>query len=377
MSKRKYTIEREDLKLDDIKVGQEFSSYNELCYTIGIEPKQGGNSKVSQVKEIKKHIDFENIGRKKIIIKDIYIIEKTKIDARKDGNNNVYREDFLSIIIVLLRNEHRNKNKNYKLIARARLIEELGLVNNNYKKGKNNPLETAKQLNIPEQNLLDFFMISDTRMIASVESNLNFFEDRSYFNVDRVTAVRLKNKPFPRIATHDEIELIESCKNKVKKDMGLESSAEIFYRNLWKVYNEKVTEELRKRGSNILYSYKAYDFGFDREKIEELYLDKVKGRNTTFTKSRKSVNKNSRKSATESISRRQSNALERVESGKNKKYANKRDNMLLDENFEKNSKKMVSKLLHIDAEQLVFPDLEKDVCTFENYIDKNDDKFPF
>lgn len=375
MSKCKYTINREDLMLQNVEVGQEFTSYKELCEAVGIEAKQGGASRASQIKELKKHIDFQNISRKKIVITEIYLIEKPKLDARKDGNNSVYREDFLSIIIVLL----RNASKNYLLLSRAQLIKELGLVNDNYTKCKYNSLETAKKLNIPEQNLLDFFMITDTRLISNVESNLKFFKDK-YFNVDEVTAVRVKGKLYPRIATHDEKELIEICKNKAKKALGIESTAEIFSRNLWESYNEKVSEELNKRGSNITSFYSSYDFSFDRERIEELYQIHVKGRQTTRTKSRKAVNKNSRLSALESIERRKINEAKRRESGKNKKYANLRDEMIRDKNFDKYSKELVRTVININAKQISFLDDDKEqdnMCTFENYLDENTEQIPF
>lgn len=361
--------------LQNVEVGQEFTSYKDLCEAVGIEAKQGGASRVSQIKELKKHIDFQNISRKKIVITEIYLIEKPKLDARKDGNNSVYREDFLSIIIVLL----RNASKNYLLLSRAQLIRELGLVNDNYTKCKYNSLETAKKLNIPEQNLLDFFMITDTRLISNVESNLKFFKDK-YFNVDEVTAVRVKDKPYPRIATHDEKELIEICKNKAKKALGIESTAEIFSRNLWESYNEKVSEELNKRGSNIISFYSSYDFSFDRERIEELYQIHVKGRQTTRTKSRKAVNKNSRLSALESIERRKINEAKRRESGKNKKYANLRDEMIRDKNFDKYSKELVRTVININAKQISFLDNDNEqnnMCTFENYLDENPEQIPF
>ena len=349
MSKRKYTLEREDLNLNNIKKGQIVKSYRELCSLLEIKV-LSGNSKLSQIKELEQYIDFEKFEGNKLIIKDIYIIKKEKVDKRKDGNHSVYRDDFASVLSGIL---YKTKSKSY-LCSRGRLIEQLGFINENYRNCRSNLVKTAEELKIPEENLLDFYMSNDTRIIKSVESNLQYFEGRSYYFLDKVTAVCIKSEPINihRIATDDEKDLILKCANKVKLELGIQSDSEIFYKQLWNTYNDKIKEELKKRGSNILYYYKAYYFVMSRDKIEELYKKYIKDKKTTVTKSKKELNKKSKDSAMESLSTRQENAIKRISEGKNKKFAMQRDILLTDNDFKKYGKKIVNNLISTNAKTI-------------------------
>lgn len=360
----KYKIAKEDLHLENITAGQIVKNYNEFCGLLGIKPKQGGTSRVSQIRELEQYINFEKIDRCKILIKEIYTIAKPKEDKRKEGNHSVYRDELLAILIGIF----RKTKKNHLLCSRGWLIQELGFYNKNYRNCRNNVFETSKQLKIPEQNLLDFFMVNDTRIIKNVDSNLNYFSDKTYFFVNRVTAICIKSnsKEIHRIATHDEIEFISNCANQVKKDMGIQSDAEIFYRNLWDSYNSKLKDEFKKQGSNIAYYYKAYDFGFSEDVVEELYQKYIKGNSTTVGKTKKELNSKSKSAAFTSVDRRIGNAEKRIKDGKNNKFAMERDLMITDKSFKKHSKKLINNLISDNAKEI-------QLNIFEDYIPYEDE----
>ena len=355
----KYKIDRNDLDLNNIQIGQIIDSYSQLCKLLGIEPKQGGTSRVAQKKELERYIDFENITRSKILIKDIYIIPKPKIDKREEGNNAVYRDCFIVGLISLLRKNKRN----YFLCSRGFLIEQLGFVNKNYRSCRSNPKETALELKIPEANLLDFYMINNTKLIKNIESNLNYFENKSYYIVDKVTAVCIKDedRDIHRVATDDEKELILKCENEVKKNLGIQDNSEIFIKHMWTIFNDNVKQKLKDKGSNISYYYKAYYFTIYRDKIEELYQTLVKEEKSSLGKIRKEINDKYKESAINSLDSRQKNAQDRLQKGTNNKFATERDKMLTDDKFKKHGKKLINNLISKNANSIQITFFEEEI----------------
>lgn len=355
----KYKISRMDLNLDNIQVGQIISSYSQLCILLGIEPKKGGMSRVSQKKELEQYINFENITRNKILIKDIYIIPRPKVDKRMEGNNTMYRDCFIAGLISLL----RKSKKNHFLCSRGFLIEQLGFVNKNYRNCRSNPKETALELKIPEANLLDFYMINNNKLIKNIESNLDYFESKSYYFVDKVTAVCIKcdGKEEHRIATDDEKELILKCENEVKKTLGIQDNSDIFIRNMWTIFNSNVKKRLKDEGSNISYYYKAYYFAFYRDKIEELYHILVKKEESSLVKVRDEINSKYKESAMNSLDSRQKNAHDRFKRGKVNEFTIERDSMLIDNKFKKHGKKLINNLISKNANSLKVEVLEDEI----------------
>lgn len=346
----RYAIDRDDLSLENISPGQVIESYNKLCNLLGIKAKQGGDTRIAQRKELERYINFENISRNKIIINEIYLIPQPKIDKRIEGNNAVYRDYFIAGLISIL----RKCKKNYLLCSRGYLIEQLGFVNKNYRNCRSNPKETAKELKIPEEYLLDFYMINNTKLIKNIESNIAYFERKSYYIADQVTAVCIKNgsKEIHRVATEDEKELIIKCENEVKFKLGIQDSAEIFYKQLWTVFNSNVKQKLKDEGSNICYYYKAYNFSIHKDTIEQLYNSLVKKENSTLGKIKKEINAKYKESALNSLDSRKNNAEKRLQDGKGGKYSRERDLLITNEKFEKHGKKMINNLISGNANSI-------------------------
>lgn len=346
MSKTKYEINKKCLA--NLKTGQVVDSYKELCLLLGMEPEQGGNSRKKQRNEIERYISIENITRNKIKINEIYLIPLKKIDNRKEGNNSVYIENVSNGLIIILK---KCASSNL-LCSRGFLAEKLGFINKNYKIGRNYPRETCEYLKTPEDNLLDFYSINQTRISKAIETSLKHFRRKSYCIVESVTIVCLNRNSKHRVATPNEKKLILKAENLVKEEIGIEDDAEIFYRNMWKEYNNKVKEKLQELESGIKYYYNGYDFQIDRDKIEKVYQEKIKANNITLTKIVDIINKESTKTAHESIGRRQENAKKRISENSNKKIAMKRDLMLLDENAVKYNKKHVNNLISTNAKSI-------------------------
>lgn len=178
----------------------------------------------------------------------------------------MYREDFIGVLAgVLLKSK-----SNSILLSRGRLIENLGFVNRNYRNCRSNTVETAKKLKIPEQNILDFYMMNSTKLAKNIDSNLDFYENEEYFRLTKATAICINqgDKKIHRLATKEEDALILYCRDKVKQELKLKTNSEIFFKNLWTLFNQRVNEELKLNGLHINYYYKAYYFVLNKALLD-------------------------------------------------------------------------------------------------------------
>ena len=67
------------MKIKNLKDRQVIKNYKELCKVLEIEPKNGGESKKSQVKDIERYIKYEKQGQKFIIIKRYILIKEINV----------------------------------------------------------------------------------------------------------------------------------------------------------------------------------------------------------------------------------------------------------------------------------------------------------
>ena len=80
------------MKIENLEVGMILKSYRHLCEVLE-EPIKSGNSKIRQMKELERYLEYHKEGNK-LIIDNIFDIEKEKIDNRVNGNNFINCEQF-------------------------------------------------------------------------------------------------------------------------------------------------------------------------------------------------------------------------------------------------------------------------------------------
>lgn len=344
--KHNYKINIEDLNLDNIKVGDTFIGQTALCKALGIEPKKSGNSKKAQEEQLKQYIRFEKVSQKKIVILEIYSTPKIKKDDRTNGNNSIYREDFLVILAkMLLKMDSSNEEI---LFSRGKLAEKLCLVNSNYRKGRINVELLSKKFKIPVENILDFYMINNTKIAKNIDSALLYYENSNYFSILREIAVCTKHNKH-RMATQEERDLIELCKRKILEEMKFKSIEQVYYKNMWYIFNDKVIKEVQKYNDNIKYYYRAYKFFYiNRVELQKVY-DDMKSRKTTVTNTRHTVNENFKDSTIKSAKNRQNNANKKLSEGPNPKYRLEKYLLLTCSDFEKHNAKLVRNLISYKA----------------------------
>ena len=355
--KQSYKIKQEDLNLDNIQIGDVFVGQTALCKALGIKPKKSGDSKKAQEEQLKQYIAFEKINQKTLKITDIYTTPIIKVDNRGKGNNMVYREDFLVILAKTLLK--MDKNDEPMLFSRGKLAEHLCLINPNYRLGRLNVEKLSEKYKIPVENILDFYSINNTKIAKNIETTMLHYENENYFSINRNIAVCTRNKH--RMATPEERELIETCKAKVQEEMNFKTVEEIYFKNMWYVYNERVVNEIQKHNSNIKYYYRAYEFTYiNRTKLQKVY-DDMKARKTTVTKTKQELNERYKESSIKSAEKRQNNATKKLNDKKINKFRMQKYLLLTSEKFFKFNCKLVVNLISYKAVKLKLKDLNKDL----------------
>ena len=120
------------MNIENIKVGDKFSTENKLLGTVGFKKTKSLHTKNSQIKELKRYLSYEKTGKisrgkvtNEIIITEIYDIPKEKEDNRNGGNNRSIISDYLYNCIVT------NLEDIYGFVdgSKSSIIKQFGLVN--------------------------------------------------------------------------------------------------------------------------------------------------------------------------------------------------------------------------------------------------------
>ena len=255
---------KDKINTKNICVGQVFKNYTEFCKAIKVTPKTSGNSKKLQIKRIQETINFKIEGRSKIIVTEI------KENDKRGYNATTYCKLINNALIILL---HKNSKKGYYYTTKTDLLVNLGLINKNFSKCRANTSVVAYHLDIPKLVLINFFKTNMDRVNATLKYNVEKFinkinEENEYcceldkgfvrlcFNTGREDKIRY------RLATQEEIELINKCEEEVLKELKIDSREELQYRDKWNTF---ITESLLKVKQlegfkDLKFYYKLYIF---------------------------------------------------------------------------------------------------------------------
>ena len=116
------------LNLSNIGTGQVIKNYKELCRLLEIKV-CAGNSKISQLEQLKEYIDYHKEGNKFVIDK-IKHTEGRLIDRRTLGNTSKTAIEMGDVILHLLLEEYRGEQL---LITSTELLYRLLLITDQYK----------------------------------------------------------------------------------------------------------------------------------------------------------------------------------------------------------------------------------------------------
>lgn len=263
------------MNTDALFVGMNIKNYKELCMLTNEETKTG-KSKILQLENFSRFINWHKIGQK-FIIDEIYDSPKEKQDKRSSGNNNVY----CKYIEIILLNHLNHCDDNVNSLTFCKWYEILGMVGHDYNKyysDMDKLLEFENNLDI--QNIKDFYMRSGMRMRKILLDSLRNLQKRKLISFEEEMIVTYKTKYGSETIVAGDIEkedILNTEYEILHDELKLNNIFQVYLKGLQDTYYKRVQEKIFD-----LYGYTKY---YRRVKIisvkksiirSEIYLDKIK-----------------------------------------------------------------------------------------------------
>jgi hypothetical protein len=267
------------MKIENLKEGMVFKNYKELCETLNEKVKYG-NSKKSQIDNWKKYFEFKKEKQSYTIV-EIYDIPKTTTYLEK-------------VELLLLNLMARSEKSNYTIFSpKTSLLENLNIINKNYKLCKKHDSDFASFANIEIDAVYEFFQSVSSSATYQLEQVLSKLESKmliSYNTIDMVCCLEendsitdiinehengnQKNidEEFEKIeiyrrATQEEVEYSLEIKKKVLEQLNCETGRDAIAKGVYHVFADRCANIFMKE-KNIKFFYKAYEIIFHKPNID-------------------------------------------------------------------------------------------------------------
>ena len=276
------------MNLNNIKPGQTFANYLQLCKSLELEPKTN-NSKKAQLKELYRFVDYEQLeGTKKYRVYEIREVPIPK--ARRKGNH--IDSLYFTLMVELLDNLDEEKPVTILKYTSSKLQEILGMYNNNYfsyKDNKDNFIqfllekkvitrELAEihsketedlfdQPNLEYSNLMESYrkFYYDGRSILSrtLKRLLEIVRQDGYVTIDELYQVQSSPSSPYSWATKEQLVLIKTLRAVIISEMGYPNEQKLMHDKQKGALDREFKARLEKHG--IFNKVRYYEFGFTRD----------------------------------------------------------------------------------------------------------------
>lgn len=287
------------MNIDNLKVGMEVKNYKELCNLLDIKPKSG-NTKIAQFKEFDRYFTYEKVGNK-FIITSILDEVKEKVDMRTQGksaNNNVFADDFRTLMIFLMNNEPSGCFE----LPKNLLGKTLSLLNQNYLDARDKVNKLSEITGVHQQQIYEFYDNNSKKITETIERNLNRCRREALLMHERIMCVHSYevkiqvnelNKPMidengkviyktevvSREATEEEKKMILRFEREAMRELNVSDLKDAFLRGKYWELRKIVSKKLVENLTGIQYYYEAYRITWDSDLVKEEY-DKLKNKST-------------------------------------------------------------------------------------------------
>lgn len=322
---------------DNIKWGKGYK-YFELCDELEI-PRKTGNSKPAQIKDLKTVIELDDSKKGIYIPIKLYDIEKTQLST------GLLKGDIEVLLLDLLA---RNKGKHISLTIKY-LMRALEMVNDNYIKGYSYEklyLSLEELTKVDNYTIDDVYYLINNKGSKNIREALNDLQDKGLiiWEMKMMVCKYGQNHSF---AEDKDKELILGIEKRVMKEMGVKNKR---FFNI----NSEARGKFNTRRNQLLkdtdieYYYYAYDITYHSEEIliELKRSDLASVRNRLNAKMISQMIKTieGRKDKNETkLKEKFEDAYDIIDMYEDK--ISKLDKVLHDEDYEKNAKKVVVKLI--------------------------------
>lgn len=286
------------MDLSNLIVGNVYKNYKELCSALN-EKVKTGNSKLSQLNEWERYFSYEKKGHK-FIINEIY---SEPLPATNTIGNNAapYIDDIVKLILDLL---VQDNNKGKLFLSINALLKQLNMVNDNYTYCKGQTLKLSKVMNVPHENIEDFYQSSNTTLKSNLETALNSLKRQAlihwypsltvcfidtYIETNELGEIKINKHEYVnekgetitnfqvaepvkkrvyREATEQEERIILRIERELLEEYNCQSKADLFKRGKVEEYYKKVKDRLFEK-TNILFYYNSYKIIFNEDQVKE------------------------------------------------------------------------------------------------------------
>ncbi len=289
-----------NIKLDNIKVGDVFKNYKELCKALDVKIKSG-NSKTYQMIDFERYFSWIKEGNK-FTITEVYEEAKSKVDNRGKHNLLPFIEEMELLLIDMM-----IKNKDM-IISDSKLMLELCMINPNYHKYFMDNEKLSVLLNMDVEYIVDFYDTTNGTFKGAIDTVIKSLENKklmlhqSVYMVNHISIPKIENvndvfdydtdtglfksKPIkPKIdyrqATKEESETILGIERRTLiDDFSCDNIGQIIRKGLGNQYYKQVNKLVLDRLSIVKF-YKANKFIYNihelaRQKYKVLNHHKVK-----------------------------------------------------------------------------------------------------
>lgn len=257
--------------LNNLTEGLIIKNYRELCDLIG-EKVKSGKSKVLQLNNLEKYVEYQKDGNKFIITK---IYEEHEIIHKeiKRGRKSIYG-DMIEVLLM----DALAKKDSHLIISKSALIKDMGLVNDNYKKGYGNQLLLASKLDMTVDYVNEFYKLNDSNLNNVLKSALKSLNNKRLIDYKLETMIKIKGERQHRLINAAERELLLKIDKMCMKKFNLKSLDDVDKLSYNGIYHElsNYRNKLLEEESNIEFHYKVYDIVINHSFIEDDKKDLTK-----------------------------------------------------------------------------------------------------
>lgn len=250
--------------------GNEFKSYPHLCEVLEIKPR-GSNSKNKQIKEMERYFKHFKGEGNRLIVDEIYNKPKVNYSGNKAYNG---------LIQLLLTDYFLDKRR--VVASRNFLLFNVNAINSKYTYNRGRKEKYAKELEIDNNFVYDFFNTTDDTFKDAIETALKNLRHQSLIlHSWEPIVVDYNNKH--RVATLKERDMILKAEFEAKKQMGYNDYKEIMFKPAKLKKSREIQRDfLKENGVEIKLNYMGYSINILQEKIAKAqekmiisYLDKM------------------------------------------------------------------------------------------------------
>ncbi|MDK0845355.1 hypothetical protein DDA98_10720 [Clostridium perfringens] len=267
----------------NLREGQIFKNYKELCAFMGCEI-TNGNSKKKQMDTLSTMCAWHKEGNK-IIVDEVYEKQLVKKDGRKNnfgtGKKSIYYKDFEIIMLKLF----ELSSTNYLDFTITQLMQMVGMVNKDYVKYKYSKgdlldkLLTEEAIKITNDEVNTFYEVHQKLLSEGAKTCLKKLKQAYLVDLKEIRMLRMfelvsdeegsiKRQYYDREATKEELELILVEKRKLLEKIGCNDIQQIYQRRLQVEFYRELRAILEEK-YQISFDYTSYRAILNKEAISK------------------------------------------------------------------------------------------------------------